>query len=467
MNGRRFLASDSMDRLGNEVMQGSCALAFDSSGNIERVVRRVALRVRRPDGRVLMRLGCAAANSADKEPRLPMTTLVQEEPEEGLRRLLSGDFWALASALTLGQRSTLIARRMSQGYSSLSLQNVFVNLVYNCTVGQDFQLPGKQPFERAMELLKNGEQSGLDITALHELHVLRLAGEDIYCAWLRPADGSEDVVLHARRRRRPSRRSARSPSTSAPEGDQGMMAQASQMSAEVLAPSTRLPWPRLLHQSELPKRPPVAGVPLLNTLLKGATTDWQLARRAASRICEPEYTCKDFFHDCINAFPELGLYMINCDPRRDSVDCMGVSVDHSGSTDDDEYQRTMGALFSFFWLMRLDLEGPDAFSYGLDHEWKPRYPQSDRGANTDEVQRRVAFRQSADWDAMRQLLEDAGILRHASRSSDSRNHIERTLAMLVLTAFHDIMKLHALLPTVRLGHMAPPWCCLHVGVMAL
>jgi len=121
----------------------------------------------------------------------------------------------------------------------------------------------------------------------------------------------------------------------------------------------------------------------------------------------------------------------------------------------------MGAFFSFFWLMRLGLEGPDSFSYGLNEQWEPRIPKGDPASYTDETKRRINFRQNADWNAMHKLLEDAGIVKHTAMASESQHDPERTLAMLSLTAYHDIMKVQALLPTVEEQHGS--WCGFKAG----
>jgi len=88
-------------------------------------------------------------------------------------------------------------------------------------------------------------------------------------------------------------------------------------------------------------------------------------------------------------------------------------------------------------------------------------PPKDPAYHTDEIKRRIAFRQAADWEAMRKMLEDAGILKHMAVASESQNDAERTLAMLALTAIHDIMKVQALLPTVQVAH--GPFCGFQPG----
>ena len=59
----------------------------------------------------------------------------------------------------------------------------------------------------------------------------------------------------------------------------------------------------------------------------------------------------------------------------------------------------------------------------------------------------AAFLDSHDWMQVHTLMIDAGML---SQLADGRVKVcvERTRAMLVLTAIHDVMKIEALLPTV-------------------
>merc|ERR1719291_21604 len=140
---------------------------------------------------------------------------------------------------------------------------------------------------------------------------------------------------------------------------------------------------------------------------------------------------------------------------------------------EDEYQRTLGAMFSFFWLMRLHLDGSQSFCFGLDESWKARTkPFDDSQAALDEWDRRSAFHRDAEWASLEQLVVNAGLLEEATagaadfsrkrsflalaskKAKDTRRHNEdRTLGMLVLTAIHDIMKTVQLLPTVSRKHV--------------
>jgi len=198
---------------------------------------------------------------------------------------------------------------------------------------------------------------------------------------------------------------------------------------------------------------------VLESLMRGKKVDMKRARRAAREICNPNYTCKDFYEDIVAAFPELNLYLVG-----DMT---------SGRAGEDEYQRTLGAMFSFFWLMRLPLDGSESFCYGLDESWKPRECPPDSSLEAqEEWAKRKAFHKDAEWASLHSLLVDAGLLASddevssnvgrqksflvaSSKQRDDlarRHNTERILAMLVLTAIHDIMKTVPLLPTVSQKH---------------
>jgi hypothetical protein len=198
---------------------------------------------------------------------------------------------------------------------------------------------------------------------------------------------------------------------------------------------------------------------MLKNLMRGRKTDWRRARRAASQICMPDYSCRDFYEDVTRAFPELDLYLAG-----DTT---------SGRDGEDEYQRTLGAMFAFFWLMRLPLDGSESFCYGLDGSWKPRECPPDSSSEAqEEWTKRKAFHEDAEWAALHSLLVDAGLLAKddeanfnmarqksflvaSSKHRDDlarRHNTERILAMLVLTAIHDIMKTVPLLPRVSEKH---------------
>eukprot|EP00928_Gymnodinium_smaydae_P017751 TRINITY_DN16786_c1_g3_i1.p1 TRINITY_DN16786_c1_g3~~TRINITY_DN16786_c1_g3_i1.p1 ORF type:complete len:1262 (+),score=301.23 TRINITY_DN16786_c1_g3_i1:140-3925(+) len=179
----------------------------------------------------------------------------------------------------------------------------------------------------------------------------------------------------------------------------------------------------------------------IQELMRGRKTDWTCARNAARRIRDPTYTVKQYFEDCVAAFPELDLYLAG------GADA-GTT---SGRSSDDEYQRTMGALFAFYWLMRLHLDGAECFTFGVGgNNWTALSATSLTPKRCPkEVKKRKDFLASMSWESIRCIFIKAGFLSESGESHDE----EQTLAMLVLTAIHDIMKLEPLIPEVRAEHV--------------
>mmetsp|Transcript_51702 Transcript_51702/g.165489 ORF Transcript_51702/g.165489 Transcript_51702/m.165489 type:complete len:1265 (+) Transcript_51702:156-3950(+) len=197
---------------------------------------------------------------------------------------------------------------------------------------------------------------------------------------------------------------------------------------------------------------------VIHALMKGKKTNWDRARKAARRIRDADYSCKAFCEDCIAAFPELALYVAG-----ESMEAATTS----GRSADDEFQRTMGALFAVYWLMRLDTDGSQAFSFGIDDNWRPLSSVSAKPRRDPaELKKRAAFLQQVKWPLFEDVFVAAGILKcptaDKQRTKGKPAHDEeRTLAMLVLTAIHDIMKIQALLPQVEARHS--PFCGYKAG----
>jgi len=189
-------------------------------------------------------------------------------------------------------------------------------------------------------------------------------------------------------------------------------------------------------------------------LLAGDSTDWEAATRAAISIRNPQYSLKHFYDDCKQAFPELKLYMAYVSDRDDYLPDVS-----SGMTASCEYRRTVGALFAVYWLARIGIDGERGFSFGVDEDWRPRSEPADtnesgvldtakQSSNHTERNRgkRLAFHDEMDWAKLRSLYVDARLL--ALEDGQYVVNAERMTAMLALTAFHDIMKVEALLPRV-------------------
>lgn len=170
--------------------------------------------------------------------------------------------------------------------------------------------------------------------------------------------------------------------------------------------------------------------------MRGRDTNWERAWNAATHICDPEYSLQDFYEDCTASFPELQLFMATEN-----------EATSSGRSAADEYQRTLGALFSVYWLMRLHGDGLQSFVYGVGADWKPLMHHSEVPVrSSDDLRRRQAFYTSVDMAQIGKVLVSAGLFQGGF--CNGANDPERTLALLVLTAIHDIMKVNSLLPVV-------------------
>merc|ERR1712232_1250052 len=127
--------------------------------------------------------------------------------------------------------------------------------------------------------------------------------------------------------------------------------------------------------------------------------------RAAKRIRDVDYDLRTFFNDCTEAFPELRLYM------GDAADSTS-----GGRPPDDEYQRTIGALFAFYWIMRVDIDGKAGFCFGVD-PWSDSWVVSPVGqppaaspkafAEMTKNEKRAHFYATGPWQSFTDLLIDA------------------------------------------------------------
>jgi len=211
-----------------------------------------------------------------------------------------------------------------------------------------------------------------------------------------------------------------------------------------------------VHESVLK----IAADEVPSPLLAIVTNDTTLASIAAiaSSIREPSYTLHHFHDDCLQTFPELFLYAPG-DGRKllDQRNAGG----HSGM---EEMQRTMGALFAVYCLCRLDMDGKALMSFGVDPNASgnkniPAGPPSTMQQSDLEgivwgkmtpLQRRANFYWNFDWGLLENLFFEAGILVIDDAGRRVAAHPEGPLvAMLSLTAYHDIMKDQALCPTVH------------------
>lgn len=177
----------------------------------------------------------------------------------------------------------------------------------------------------------------------------------------------------------------------------------------------------------------------LRDLMVNQVTTWTTVNNAVARITDPGYTLSQFHQDMVSAFPELELY-------RDT------RVAASGLTGADEYQRTLGALYAVYCFLRLDLDGKEVFSFGVGDDGRAVW---DPTGHPDETKKRNFYNTMA-WNHVRDLLLRAGLVSQDDRSSVGEGQFRirnsRVVAMLALTALHDIMKNPAILPTVQIHH---------------
>jgi len=211
--------------------------------------------------------------------------------------------------------------------------------------------------------------------------------------------------------------------------------------------------------------------------LSGRGFDMALALKIASSLRKKKYSLAHFYEDVRAAFPELDLYLaMRSDPAAGAIeDHHAVRGVTSGLTSDEEYRRTIGAMFAVYWLVRIGIDGERGFSFGVDESWQPKEPpdlSSEEVAhisNRAELEKRLSFYKAQDWRRLQQLLTDSGILIEVGGggrgggnavgadtggggSGQVQVNPERAMAMLALTAFHDVMKVEALLPKVAKAH---------------
>ena len=178
-------------------------------------------------------------------------------------------------------------------------------------------------------------------------------------------------------------------------------------------------------------------------------TDWKLVDKIATNIQSPGYSLRNFHDDAVAAFPELRLFFVEPPPGGAKPLAKPGGASSSGDTNAKEYQRTMGALFAVYWLMRLDVDGKASFCYGVDDEWRPRPPANEppsvegvaRFFKLKTQEKRADFYFRHDWSRLSALIDSAGC-----------NNKDGLVAILCLTAVHDIFKITELLPRVLPQH---------------
>jgi len=199
------------------------------------------------------------------------------------------------------------------------------------------------------------------------------------------------------------------------------------------------------------KKPPSG---LLWSCMENMKTDWSLAKKMANKMLDPKYTLSQFNHD-LSAFPELNLYLL--DEKTSSAGGSATNMS-SGRTIGDEYQRTVGAFFAIYWMLRLDIDGKEGFANGVDESWTPISLTDKNDMRVTQPEKRIAFQNNAKWDFFRKLLMDAGLIEEKKSGGFFKSttkiqvNEKRLVSLLALTAIHDIMKMAMILPEVQKEH---------------
>eukprot|EP00971_Amphidinium_carterae_P062553 1238166-Amphidinium_carterae.1 len=200
-------------------------------------------------------------------------------------------------------------------------------------------------------------------------------------------------------------------------------------------------------------------------LISREVTKLSLFADIAAALPAPEYTLQHYYEDCIKAMPELRLYDVDeleVVPKTKSVASQVLPrTAQGGNTMAEEKLRTLGALFAIYCLCRLNIDGKEILSFGVNAQ-KPHLVNKRSSEVTKEslegmpwgrmnaVQRRTNFYWNFEWDLMESLFVQAGILLHDDKQ-ELRPDVRpegRLVAMLSLTAYHDIMKDTSLCPVV-------------------
>jgi len=127
----------------------------------------------------------------------------------------------------------------------------------------------------------------------------------------------------------------------------------------------------------------------------------------------------------------------------------------SGNTIGDEYQRTVGAFFAIYWLMRLEVDGRKGFTYGVGaRDWVPLggMPKDEESGEEEDGVARDRFYADDIWTQFTQLFIAAGLLKEERRWFGGKVMVvnqKRLVSLLALTAVHDIMKMGLLWPQVQ------------------
>jgi len=185
----------------------------------------------------------------------------------------------------------------------------------------------------------------------------------------------------------------------------------------------------------------------------------EVVRSILQQLREDNYNAAQFIADCLAAFPELQLYGYSGQSDNPNGSRKNVVL-ANGVTSAEEQQRTFGALLAIYWICRLDMDGKQGMAFGVDEDnnCAVREPpevdspvtEAPPWSKMDRSQRQVHFFSDFDWQLFIKLFEEAGILSVQDGRIELDTSLDgRLMAMLSLTAYHDIMKDPQLCPTVR------------------
>ena len=88
-------------------------------------------------------------------------------------------------------------------------------------------------------------------------------------------------------------------------------------------------------------------------------------RASVARMRDPAYDLFSFHDDMLVCFPELRLY-VSAAAAGGAVggDSGDSGANNGGAAGEQEYQRTIGALFAIYWMMRIDVAGDEGPALG-------------------------------------------------------------------------------------------------------
>lgn len=194
---------------------------------------------------------------------------------------------------------------------------------------------------------------------------------------------------------------------------------------------------------------------VLEQLRASGAADLERAMNAARRIRDSDYSLRSFYDDVAAAFPELGWYMVQ--RRVPNAPPHANEPTTSNALPEDEYRRTIGAMFAVYWLARIGIDGERGFSFGVDESWAANAlpaeasPSSVPFARMSALEKRLAFYLNTPWGKLEGLMLDAGVLCR-DEMGEVRVAPGRMAALLVQTAIHDIMKVELIRPSVAAEH---------------